>query len=63
MMKEECPFEKGCPFKDCKTKEEILSKMKELEEDPVWGPFLMKMKKCPLFQKCPYNEIQSILNE
>ncbi len=48
-----CPFAHGCPFKDCKTPDEIASKLEELREDPVWKPFLESMSECPLWKRCP----------
>ncbi len=52
-----CPYTQGCPFKDCKTKDDIANKMKELKKQEVWKTYFDKMKKCPLFSsKCPYSQ-------
>ena len=48
-----CPFANGCPFSGCKTREEMMAKLEDLKTDPVWGPFLEKMKGCPLMKACP----------
>ena len=43
-----CPFNKGCPFKDCKTKEEIKNKMNQLKNDDKWKTLIETMQKCPV---------------
>ena len=52
-----CPFmSDGCPFKNCKTHDEIVSKMNELKSDDKYKKFFEKLEECPLFKKkCPYN--------
>ena len=53
-----CPFANGCPFRECENPEEMLLKLRELADDPIWRPFLAKMKGCPLFNKCPMADSQ-----
>ena len=48
-----CPFADGCPFRECKTREEIIAKFQELQDDPVWGDLIAKFEKCPLWKRCP----------
>ena len=52
-METGCPFANGCPFSGCKTREEIVNKLEQLREDPVWQPLLAKMETCPVFTRCP----------
>ena len=42
-----CPFNKGCPFKSCKTKDEIKSIMTQLKNDDKWKIIIENMQKCP----------------
>ena len=51
-----CPVDKGCPFSQCKTKEDIAEKMIELRTDPYWQEFMNRVKGCPIFQQCPLSQ-------
>lgn len=54
---EACPFNKGCPFKDCNTKDEMKNKMEELSKLPEWKKLLDKMGNCPFWKRCPMHNI------
>lgn len=53
---DKCPFMNGCPFKECKTKEDMTNKFKELKNNEIWKPFLEKMGGCPLWGQCPMSK-------